>query len=256
MPMPTDPRRRFLDLDFDAVSMDRALIRLEELATEGGFHYIVTPNVDHVVRLHSADPQSRAMRQAYQSASLCLCDSRVLSRLARLCGIDLPVVTGSDLTAEIFRRLIRPGDRIAVVGGDSSLAEKLAARFPGVEIVQHQPPMGLSSNQLALDEAAAFVAGQGARFNFLAVGSPQQEMIATRAARIVGAKGIALCIGASLQFLVGQERRAPRIVRRVGFEWAFRLLAQPGRMWRRYLVEGPRIFLITWRWRRSEARPH
>lgn len=254
--MPTDARLRFLDLDFDAVTMDHALIRLEELAAQGGFHHVVTPNVDHVVRLHSADPQTRALRLAYQSASLCLCDSRVLSRLARLCGIHLPVVTGSDLTAEIFRRLIRSGDRIGVVGGDPSLIEKLAARFPGVEFVQHQPPMGLASNELALDEAAAFVAGQRTRFSFLAVGSPQQEMIASRAARLPGAEGISLCIGASLQFLVGEERRAPGLVQQIGFEWAFRLLSQPGRMWRRYLVEGPKIFLIAWRWRRSEARPH
>ena len=253
--MPTDTRLRFLDIDFDAVTMDRALARLEAIAAQNGFHYVVTPNVDHIVRLHSAEPHSRALRQAYQSASLCLCDSRVLSRLARMCRLQLPVVTGSDLTAEIFSRTIRPGDRIGVVGGDILLVEKLAMRFPGVEFVQHRPPMGLSSNETALDEAAAFVAGQRTRFSFLAVGSPQQEMIAARAARLPGASGTALCIGAALQFLVGQEKRAPRILRSLGFEWAFRLLAQPGRMWRRYLVEGPRIFLIAWRWRQSESRP-
>jgi len=253
--MPTDIRVRFLDIDFDAVEMDRALVRLEAIGAQSGFHYVVTPNVDHMVRLHSADPPSRALHNAYQSASLCLCDSRVLSRLARLCGIQLPVVTGSDLTAEIFRRIIRPGDRIGVVGGDGLLVGRLEARFPGVEFVQHRPPMGLSSNEVGLDDAAAFVAEQRAKFSFLAVGSPQQEMIALRATQLPGASGTALCIGAALQFLVGQERRAPRIVRQFGFEWAFRLLVQPGRMWRRYLVEGPRIFLITWRWRRSEARP-
>jgi len=254
--MPTSPRVGFLDVDFDAVTMDGALDRLAAFALKNGFHYVVTPNVDHIVRLSSADTQARALREAYRHASLCLCDSRVLSRLARFCGIRLPVVPGSDLTAELFRNVICPGDRIGIVGGDSLLVEGLAGRFPGVEFVKHQPPMGLASNAVALDEAATFVTKQRARFTFLAVGSPQQEMIASRVALIPGASGIALCVGASLQFLVGQERRAPRIVRRLGFEWAFRLVVQPRRMWRRYLVEGPRIFLIAWRWRRqSQLRP-
>ena len=256
MPMPTNSRVGFLDVEFDAVTMDGALARLAAFALEDGFHYVVTPNVDHIVRLDAADAQARALGEAYRHASLCLCDSRVLSRLARFCGIGLPVVAGSDLTAELFRNVIRPGDRIGIVGGDALLVGGLAGRFPGVELVQHQPPMGLSSNAAALDEAAAFVAKQRARFTFLAVGSPQQEMIASRVELIPGASGTALCIGASLQFLVGQERRAPRLVRGFGFEWAFRLLVQPRKMWRRYLVEGPRIFAIAWRWRRqSQLRP-
>jgi N-acetylglucosaminyldiphosphoundecaprenol N-acetyl-beta-D-mannosaminyltransferase len=254
--MPTDPRVEFLDIDFDAVTMDGALALLAVSESQNRFGYVVTPNVDHLVRLHAEDLQSRALGEAYRSASLCLCDSRVLSRLASLCGIRLPVVTGSDLTAELFRNVIRPGDRIGIVGGDTSLVETLSGRFPDVEFVQHRPPMGLSSNDAALDEAATFVAKQQTRFSFLAVGSPQQEMIASRIALIPDASGTALCVGASLQFLVGQERRAPRIVRRLGGEWAFRLLVQPRKMWRRYLVEGPRIFVIAWRWRkRSELRP-
>lgn len=247
-----ESRVRFLDLDFDAAGTDEVIARLKAASAESPFSYIVTPNVDHMVRLNLRDAPA-SLRDAYRSATLCLCDSRVLSRLARWCGLTLPVVTGSDLTAELLRHAACPGDRIAIVGGDSSLVPHLAARFPGLDWVQHQPPMGLATNPAALDAAAAFVAAERARFSFLVVGSPQQEMIALRASRIGGATGTALCVGASLQFLTGQEKRAPRAVRRLGLEWAYRLISQPRRMWRRYLVEGPRIFLITWRWLRSTS---
>lgn len=250
--MRIEPRVRFLDLDFDVATAAEVIARLKAATAASPFSYIVTPNVDHMVRLNLRDAPD-SLRDAYRSATLCLCDSRVLSRLARWCGLTLPVVTGSDLTADLLRHAACPGDRIAIVGGDSSLVPHLAARFPGLDWVQHRPPMGLATNPAALDAAATFVVAERARFSFLVVGSPQQELIALRVSRISGATGTALCVGAALQFLTGQEKRAPRAVRRLGLEWAYRLISQPRRMWRRYLVEGPRIFLITWRWLRSTS---
>ena len=58
------------------------------------------------------------------------------------------------------------------------------------------------------------------------------------------ARGLGLCIGASINFLTGRERRAPALVQKAGFEWLYRLINDPGRLARRYLVRGPRIFLL------------
>ena len=249
--MHIDRRIPFLDLHFDAANMDAALVWLRRSSIGEAFRYVVTPNVDHVVRLHSQGAQRPPLREAYLSADLCLCDSRVLSRLARWCGIGLPTVTGSDLTDQLLHRVVEAGDRIVIVGGDTALRQSLVAEFPQVEWIQHQPPMGLSSNPAAIEAAAAFVEAQRARFSFIAVGSPQQELIALRIKERGDSRGTALCIGAALQFVVKQERRAPAFVRRIGFEWAYRLAVQPRRMWRRYLVDGPKIFLIAWRWRKA-----
>jgi exopolysaccharide biosynthesis WecB/TagA/CpsF family protein len=114
--------------------------------------------------------------------------------------------------------------------------------------------MGLRHDAAARHAAARFVVEARARFTFLAVGSPQQEMIAAAVAAMPGATGTALCIGASLDFITGRERRAPRLMRRLSLEWAYRLLSDPRRMWRRYLVEGPRVFIMAARFRR-EPRP-
>jgi UDP-N-acetyl-D-mannosaminuronic acid transferase (WecB/TagA/CpsF family) len=80
------------------------------------------------------------------------------------------------------------------------------------------------------------------RFCFLALGSPQQEKLAQALKARGLARGLALCIGASINFLTGEERRAPRWMRRSGLEWSHRLMLAPRRMAHRYLVRGPRVF--------------
>jgi exopolysaccharide biosynthesis WecB/TagA/CpsF family protein len=214
----------------------------------------VTPNVDHVVRLHEDSNDGRSLKTLYEEAELCLCDSKILCVLAWLRGVALPVVAGSDLTAQAFDRLIRPNDRIAIVGGDDELLRLLQSRFAGVEFVQIVPPMGLRRNSVARRKAAEFIAESRARFTFIAVGSPQQEMIAAEAKSIAGAVGTGLCIGAGLEFLTGRERRAPIAAQRLGLEWAHRLFTDPVRLWRRYLLEGPRVFALAFRWQSEATR--
>jgi UDP-N-acetyl-D-mannosaminuronic acid transferase (WecB/TagA/CpsF family) len=81
----------------------------------------------------------------------------------------------------------------------------------------------------------------------LAIGSPQQEIIAQRLKERGIARGLALCVGASINFLTGIEKRAPLWMREAGLEWLYRLTKNPRRLWKRYLVRGPKIFLFLWR---------
>ena len=241
--MPTD-RAEFLDLHFDRLTFSQVKGRLRTATAETPFSYIVTPNVDHMVRLNR-EPE---LRPLYDAARLCLCDSRILRLLARLTGINLPLVAGSDLSASLFEGVIEPGDRVAIVGATPEFLNRLRARYPALEFLHHAPPMGLRSDARARHEAAEFLASAKARFGFITVGSPQQEMIANEAGRLPGASGTALCVGAGLEFLTGDQRRAPRVLQRIGLEWSHRLVTNPSRMWRRYLIQGPRIFPIYVAW--------
>ncbi len=239
----------YLGLSFDERDEQGVVALLASRRADMGYAWLVTPNVDHVVRLSQlapGDPEA----QAYVEADWRLCDSRILAKLAALQGVSLPVVPGSDLTARLLRDVLEAGDRLCLVGGEAGDVDRLRALRPDVEVVQHIPPMGLRRDGAARTVAAHFAATSGARFTLFAVGSPQQELIAAEAKGVADARGTGLCIGASIDFLLGRERRAPRWMQRLSLEWLHRLLGNPRRMWRRYLVEGPRIFLLAWRSRR------
>jgi exopolysaccharide biosynthesis WecB/TagA/CpsF family protein len=126
----------------------------------------------------------------------------------------------------------------------------LRALRPDLDILQHVPPMGMLKKPGAMRDAEAFVRETRARFALLAVAMPQQEILALRVAQAGGAVGVGLCIGASLDFLTGRKARAPLWMQKASLEWLHRLLSEPGRLWRRYLIEGPRIFRLTMRWRK------
>ena len=230
----------FLGLNFDNLPLQEVKARLARVTPNSPYSYIATPNVDHMVKL---DRQPR-LRAIYDDSVLCVCDSRILALLARLQGKRLAVVPGSDLTEALFADVIKPGDRIAVVGGDEQLIDRLRLRYAAIDFTHHIPPMGLSRDETARRAAAAFVAESNARFIILAVGSPQQEFIARQALSMSPSGGVALCVGASLDFLTGRQQRAPRVMRRLGLEWAHRLMTNPRRLWRRYLVDGMAIFPI------------
>jgi exopolysaccharide biosynthesis WecB/TagA/CpsF family protein len=168
-------------------------------------------------------------------------------------GLKLRVVTGSDLTERLFAEVIQAGDRIALVGGDPRMVAALERRLPRVEFLLHSPPMGLLTDVAARTAAARFIAEAHARFTFVCVGSPQQELIATEASAIASSRGVALCVGAALDFLADRQKRAPVWMRRMGLEWLHRLCKNPRRLWRRYLIDGPKIFILFMRWQRSST---
>src|SRR5690606_2203168 len=113
------PQRAFLDVTFAAISSEEALRWIIEAAGDATFRYVVTPNVDHVVMLHGEGGQGwrRDYRAAAEAADIVVNASRVLTRLARLAGVDLPTVPGSDLTRMLVMDAIPAGSKIAFVGG-------------------------------------------------------------------------------------------------------------------------------------------
>ncbi|KMS56394.1 glycosyltransferase [Novosphingobium barchaimii LL02] len=240
----------FIDMKFAWRDQAQVLRDVEQRGADAPFAYIVTPNVDHVVRIQHARSDLWPM---YRNAWITLCDSRILGRLAARADMALPIVPGSDLTVALFREVIRPDDRIAVIGGSSGAIDKLRQTFGLTNLAHHNPPMGFIHDAGATQDAEQFAIEARARYTFIAVGSPQQEILAYRIGRTGQATGVGLCVGASLQFLTDEQTRAPRIVQRMCMEWLFRLLSDPKRLWRRYLVEGPLIFEIARQWRLRSA---
>jgi exopolysaccharide biosynthesis WecB/TagA/CpsF family protein len=238
----------FLGSRFDTGSIEEVACNiLSEM--HGRFRYVVTPNVHHIVKLLE-DPAR--MQPLYERAWRVFCDSRVLSRLAWFSGRRLSVITGSDLTADLIARAAEQRLTIAVIGPTATAGAVLRNRYPGLNVAVHTLPMGFIESEPEVQKCVDFVVKIQAPLVFLAVGMPQQEILAYRIADHPQARGVGLCIGASIDFLIGKQRRAPVWVQRASLEWLHRLLSDPRRLATRYLIECPRIFyLICLEWRKS-----
>lgn len=238
--------KRLLGVDFACLTLRQAAERIARRSAGRPFAYVTTPNADHLVRI-AVDP---ALRSIYQGSLLCLLDSRVVLRLARLLRLDPPpVVTGSDLTALVLANHVLPGERIAIVGLSPVWVPVLMARFNLAPPVHINPPIGFEEDPLALGRIGAFLRANPTRLIFLAVGSPRQEHLAAALAKAGGITGTGLCIGASLEYLCGAQRRAPIWLQLSGLEWLWRLVLEPRRLWRRYLLDCPRIIGLLLRQR-------
>jgi exopolysaccharide biosynthesis WecB/TagA/CpsF family protein len=170
--------------------------------------------------------------------------------------MELRPCPGSDVTERLFSEVIAGDDIVVLIGGSAAQACQLAQRYRLQRLRHFNPPMGFVRDPEAIEACLRFIEAQSPfRFCFLAVGCPQQELLAQQLKTRGHARGLALCIGASINFLTGIERRAPRWMQSAGLEWLYRVARDPGRLARRYLVRGPRIFALLQRFTFGRRRP-
>lgn len=231
------------DIDFYDGSNAKLIDHVIE-ASMRPFSYIVTPNVNHVVRLED-DPQ---LRHAYADASHRICDSQVLKHLMTLLRIPVPeVIPGSNLTGELMNIAEAKSWRVTVIGSDASEMRTMRRLYPNVAFFHHNPPMGFFDRPPAVQACLDFVIRHPAELVVLAVGCPRQEILA-RLIRADGrAQGVGLCVGASIDFLSGKVRRAPRWMQRMSLEWLHRMCTEPRRLAKRYAGDAVRMIPILYR---------
>lgn len=220
---------RFVPLGFtDAVE------QIQSKSRDKTFGYVVTPNIDHVARLLKY-PDDADIQGAYSNAALTLCDSRILDKVARLAGQQFKaVIPGSSLTEYLFKSVLTPSDRIAIIGGSDSVISQLTKTYEHLAIRHTNPSMGFIHKPEEVSTLLDWAAQQQANYTFLALGSPQQERLAHAMQKSGVFTGVGLCIGASLEFLVGEKARAPAIMQTLHLEWLHRLMQEPTRLARRY----------------------
>jgi N-acetylglucosaminyldiphosphoundecaprenol N-acetyl-beta-D-mannosaminyltransferase len=242
---------RRLGLDFADLDAPAAAALIARQPAGAPFRYVVTPNADHLVRL-ARRPELAAV---YDGAWLRLLDSRVVARAARLLALKVPrVAPGSDVTALLLTTYLRPGERVTIIGLRPAWLPALVRRYGLDAVAHHDPPMGFESDAAAFRVAIEFVVTHPARFAFIGLGSPRQELLAAAIAGTGRACGVGLCIGAGLDFLCGVVPRAPAWMQRSGLEWLHRLALDPRRLAWRYLVEDPVVFaLLFHEWRGMRA---
>lgn len=241
-------------LQVDAVTFDEALVRIAQLidARQGGA--VFTPNVDHVVKAERND----AFRQAYARADLCLADGMWILWASRLLGFPLPAkVSGSDLLLPLATLAASRKWRVYIFGGGPGVAQDAATMMSnelGVDVVGFDAPfVGWDGTSDQSDESLDRLRATEPDLVLTALGAPKQELWIDRFGDDI-APAVAIGVGGSLDFFTGRVRRAPTWMSHAGLEWMFRLGQEPGRMWRRYLIEDPRFVGIVARQRREMRR--
>lgn len=261
--IPMAPRSvRLFGMNVDALTMAETVDQVAAwcAAPRGaGCRFVVTPNVDHAVMFQT----NAALRAAYEDAAMVLADGAPVVVASRLLRRPVPErVPGSDLAPALFKHASRVAEsdsnaaplRVFLLGAAPGVAEraaaKIAERWQGVKVVGTlSPPLGFERDAAENERILAAVAAAAPDVVLLGLGAPKQELWVHAHAERLEAK-VALCIGATIDFLAGEKQRAPRWMRRCGIEWVHRLVTEPRRLAKRYLRDAwifPRLVWREWR---------
>jgi N-acetylglucosaminyldiphosphoundecaprenol N-acetyl-beta-D-mannosaminyltransferase len=222
----------------DALTEGEVVAHVMGALRRGQGGHIVTPNVD-ICRKAARDP---VLARLVAAADLAVADGMPLVWAARLLGTPLPErVTGADLMCSLSAAAARHGFPVYLLGGPPGVAERAAAtlaeRCPELVVAGvSAPPLGFETCPEALADLRRSLVTAAPRIVFVGLGFPKQDLlIASLRADLPGTWFIGC--GAAIAFTAGALPRAPAWMRRAGLEWLFRLMTEPARLARRYLVE-------------------
>jgi N-acetylglucosaminyldiphosphoundecaprenol N-acetyl-beta-D-mannosaminyltransferase len=220
----------------DNVDLRTAIARIRSFVQSGQPHQIVTVNLDFV----SIASRNDVFRATINSADLAVADGMPLVWLARL--KDRPLaerVAGVELVTESCRLAAELGASVFLLGAAEGVADTAARRLedmhPGLRIAgTYSPPVGPMCPE-ENERMVRMIQSAAPDFLFVALGAPRQDLWIQEHQPRLGVP-VAMGVGCVLDLLAGSRRRAPLWMQRTGLEWAFRLVQEPQRLWRRYLL--------------------
>jgi N-acetylglucosaminyldiphosphoundecaprenol N-acetyl-beta-D-mannosaminyltransferase len=250
---------RLFGIGLHRVTMQEAIaLLLEWMREDRPCRYVVTPNVDHVVKLQS----HAEMRAAYQDAALVVADGWPLVAASRWLGRPLPErVAGSDLVPSLLAAGQEiPDFRVFLLGAAAGVGTRAADRirtcWPGANVCGvASPRFGFDTDPMESGEVIEAINAASPHLLVVGLGAPRQEIWLRRYAAQLNVR-VAIAAGATIDFLAGIQRRAPNWIQSVRMEWLFRLMTDPRRLAGRYARDAvlfPRLVAAEW-WRvRGEA---
>lgn len=248
-------KRQILGMEIDALTMQGAVDQLwtwiNDSPKDAGCRYVVTPNVDHAVLLK----ENVNLQAAYRDAHLVLADGHPIVLASKLLGQPVPErVAGSELVPQLFEFFNHCGAlKVFLLGAAEGVAE-VAARnmqqqWPNVQTVGvYSPPMGFEKDNVECANILTRIADCKPDVVVVGLGAPKQELWVHRHHKLIDAK-VALCVGATIDFLAGEKKRAPLWMQKYGLEWAHRMFSEPKRLVKRYAKDAwvfPQLVARQW----------
>lgn len=227
------------------VSMSETLEAIERFVMARKPCYITNPNVDIVIRYH----RDLEFARYYDEGALCVADGVPILWAAKFLGHPLKEkVSGSDLVPRICELADQKGFKLFFLGGRPGAADAAKAQLletlSNLKIVgTYAPPFGFENDQQELKNIFKMI--KDARPDILCVGlgAPKQERWIKKYHEELGVP-VSMGVGVTFEFIAGIVKRAPKWMQNVGLEWFWRLCMEPGRLWRRYLIDDTQFFGI------------
>lgn len=228
----------FLNIKIQVITQQELLCNLKKGA-------LITPNVDHLVKLQKDED----FYKIYQQAEWVVCDSKILYLMSKLLKVSLPeAIPGSSFfTAYYMYHKDDPNCKIFLLGAAEGIAEKARQNINkkvGREIVvgAHSPSYGFEKNEKECEELIKIVNASGANVLLVGVGAPKQEKWIMKYRDRMPNVDVFMALGATIDFEAGTLKRAPKVWQKCGMEWLYRTLKEPKRLFKRYFVDDMQFF--------------
>ena len=241
----TPPRVDLLGVNVSAINMSQAIAYIERWIKEQQPHYVcVTPA--HAVMDCYDHPD---LRSIYNASGMTTPDGMPIVWWLKWHGQpQVERVYGPDLMLEVCRRSQETGWRHYFYGGTpqvvQDLGRRLQARFKNFQIAGiYSPPfrpLSFTEDRMVVEQ----IISSRADIVWVGLGAPRQEMWMSSHSGLVGAP-VLIGVGAAFDFLSGHKQQAPYWIQRSGFEWLFRLVSEPKRLWKRYGLGYPRFVALV-----------
>jgi N-acetylglucosaminyldiphosphoundecaprenol N-acetyl-beta-D-mannosaminyltransferase len=220
----------------DALSQEEVITQIKsKLLKSAEPNILVTPNAGHLTNIFD-NPE---LSEIYSTAELSLIDGWPIAVAAKNASkLKIKRVTGSDLLPELFIQLTK-NVRVGIIGGnnESLIRQGLETRFPELNI-QIIDTSQWTNSVYDIRRLRELVQYNALSIVLLCLGHPKQELLAKelRDYDWAGSRpDWIMCVGATIDFLTGEQKRAPRFYQKIGLEWFFRLVTNPKKFTQRYL---------------------
>lgn len=233
----------FLNTYIDNLTAQEAKSCVDQIIQTPGYHYVVTPNSDIVVKMQD-DPE---LLKICNAADLILTDGQIVVKLSKKLGTPIKErVAMTDFVWDVMDLADEKGYKVFLFGGKEDVlenaTEKVREKYPKLNIVDsYSPPFGFEKNTEQLKTANERIRESGADILIVFLGCPKQEKFIAKNKDNYQVP-ISITMGGCVDFIAGGVKRAPQWMQDAGLEWFYRFLQEPKRMFKRYFVDDIRIF--------------
>lgn len=243
-------RIKFMNTDIDNLTMAETLNEIDKLIQKKNCSYVVTPNVDHIVRLE----KDVELQKVYKNASLILTDGKPLIWISKWYKTPIKEkISGSDLFPKVCELAANKNYTMYLLGAAEGVAntaaKNLMKKYPGLNVVgTYSPPFGFEKNEQEMNKIKTQIQEVHPDILIVGLGCPKQEKFMYYHCKELGVP-ISFGLGASIDFEAGNIKRAPKWMSNHGLEWLYRFLKEPKRLFKRYFVDDLKIIQVARKYR-------